>query len=120
MDHCTATNKNGTPCRARPRPNRSYCWAHDDELTERRAARNRAGGKAKSHTARAAKRVPSDLRAVLEELYETLAELRAGTLPKGRAMEVAALCRAIVAVYEVGAVEAELAALETTFKERRA
>jgi len=57
---------------------------------------------------------------VLEELYETLAELRAGTLPKGRAMEVAALCRAIVAVYEVGAVEAELAALETTFKERRA
>jgi len=118
--YCRGTNQRGELCRARPIKGGRFCLKHDPDLAGQRAEWNRAGGKGKSNAARAAKRVPSDLRTVLDELYETLADLRAGTLPKGRATEIASVCRAIVAVYEVGAVEAELAELEASVRERSA
>ena len=113
---CQGNNLRGEPCRARPTRDGRYCFKHDPALAHRQAEWNSTGGKGRSHAARAAKAIPPDLRGVLEILYETLAELRAGSLPRGRAMEVAALCRAIVAVYEVAAVEVELTELEAAIK----
>jgi hypothetical protein len=46
---CTATRKDGTPCRGSARPDKTVCTFHDPDLAEQRAAGRKAGGK--SHRA---------------------------------------------------------------------
>ena len=114
---CHGTNKRGESCGARPIKGRPWCLKHDPGLENQRREWNREGGHRSSNASRAAKRIPADIRAVLDDLYETLAELRSGTLPKGRATEVAAVAGAIVRVYEVASVESRLDRIETLLEE---
>lgn len=114
---CSATTREGRPCSAPVLPGGQFCIFHDPTRRERVAQGRRAGGAGKSNAARAAKRIPADIQDVLTDLYETLAELRAGTIPKGRATEIASVARAIVAAYEVGAVESRVERIESLLEE---
>lgn len=118
--HCIGTNRQGQPCGARPIKGRPYCLKHDPSLANQRAEWNRAGGKGKTSAARAAKRLPSDLQDTLQALYRTLASLESGDMEPARATAVASVCRAIVAVFEMGDAERRIAEIERLLEERTA
>jgi hypothetical protein len=117
---CQGTNKQGEPCRARPIKGRPWCLKHDPLLANERRAWERAGGKGKSNTARAAKRLPADLQDTLKTLYRALAALEAGEMEPARASAMANVCRAIVTVFEMGDAERRIADIEAMLREQTA
>lgn len=48
MKKCSFKKANGERCKANARPGRTRCAFHDEELSERRAAGRRAGGRSRS------------------------------------------------------------------------
>ncbi len=116
--HCVGTNKQGQPCGARPIKGRPYCLKHDPKLANERVEWERAGGKGKSNARRAAKRLPADLHDTLQTLYRTLGSLESGEMEPARATAVASVCRAIVAVFEMGDAERRIAEIEAILKEQ--
>ncbi len=115
---CVGTNKQGRACRARPIKDRPYCLKHDPELANERLEWERAGGKGKSNARRAEKRLPADLQDTLQSLYRTLGSLESGEMEPARATAMASVCRAIVAVFEMGDAERRIADIEAMLKER--
>jgi hypothetical protein len=115
---CQGINKQGEACRARPIKGRPYCLKHDPLLANERAGWERAGGKAKSNAARAAKRMPADLQDTLKSLYRTLAALEAGEIEPARASAMASVSRAIVAVFEMGDAERRITEIEVMLREQ--
>jgi len=111
---CTATTKTGAACSASHYRDGWCRWHHPDLEAERQAARV-AGGKAKSTTARAKKRVlreARDLRDVDAQLCIALDDVLAGRIEANVATAAASLARAIATVRQAGDLEARLEALE--------
>ncbi len=108
MSYCTASRRNGEPCRAQALPERLLCWAHDPQMREKADEARRKGGLHKSSTVRAAKHVPPDMKALARQLMESIDEVHRGELMPDQARAMASLAGAVVRVYEVGELRLEV------------
>ena len=92
MADCSATTRAGKKCRARARPGRPYCFAHDPQLRSKLDKGRRAGGRQRaSQQASAEVPKPRALRTtedVLSLLEETVGLLLAGHVTEKRATAV--------------------------------
>ncbi|HEY7068328.1 MAG TPA: hypothetical protein VII06_43165 [Chloroflexota bacterium] len=109
---CTATRRDGQPCQAPALPGEVLCWGHSPTVAAQRQAARQTGGHHTAAAVRLGKLVPPRLVPIFEELVEALGEVHRGPLPAGRALAMAALARAAVAVLQAGEVEQRLRDLE--------
>lgn len=109
---CRATTKQGLPCSAQPIRPSGFCFWHDPALAAEHQANRRKGGHGRSNTARAAKKLPTDVRDTLNVLLRTLGRLEADEMEPGRAQAIASVARAIVTAHETASLEDRLSALE--------
>lgn len=109
---CKGTRRDGSPCKGLATGSSGLCWAHDPANQERVRAARSAGGHAKSRAARIERLMPNVLRPVLERLLTALEEVHEGRLTARQAEAMSALSTAICRVYEIGALEERLEALE--------
>ena len=112
---CQATNKDGKPCAATPRPGTTVCPWHDETLAERRKAWSGKGGRAKSNRVRARKAIPDGVMTPLElrgVLGIVLTDVIAGKLEPGVGNAAANVARAMVSIQETQELEERIAALE--------
>lgn len=58
------------------------------------------------------KKVPSDIRATLDVLFESLQGLQDGTVQSGEAQAIASVARVICSVLETGVIEGKLREIE--------
>jgi hypothetical protein len=77
---CSTRRKDGSPCTGRARPS-GYCFAHDPELQERRAAGKRTGGAHKRTVHRLDRLTPASLKPVLNGLHTAVAVEDGGMEP---------------------------------------
>jgi len=112
---CAATNKDGSACRATPRPGTNTCPWHDPSLSEDRARWKVASGKAKSNRRRAAKKYaegaldPDQLQGIIGS---TIVGVLSERIPPNVGNAIAALARTSVTIREAVEVEERLADLE--------
>ena len=118
MDRCAATRADGQPCSGRARPS-GYCFAHDPALQEKRQAANAEGGRNKASIKRLERRMPADLRPILDLLYAGLVELREGELEPRVATAMAGMASAIARIHEVATVQGQLDALAGVLEPER-
>ena len=97
---CADRRRDGKACRA-ARPGSVYCFGHDPELAERRAAGRAAGGRGRSTVERARKRLPSDMGAMLDRLTDAFDDTKSGQMSPAVARALSTLSGAIVRVYEI-------------------
>ena len=109
---CTGVNRDGRPCSAQPQPGQRVCIWHDASRAQDRAIWRRQGGHGKSNAARAAKRLPADVKDTLSVLLRTLGGLEQGDVEPARATAIAAVARAIILTHETSELEGRLSALE--------
>ena len=92
MGQCSATTLAGEKCRARARPGRDFCFAHDPEVRSAVAKGRREGGRQRaSQQASSEVPTPRPLRTaedVLSLLEETVGLLLAGRVTERRATAV--------------------------------
>src|SRR5947208_809176 len=113
LGKCRGTNRDGSPCQAKPYRG-DYCQWHDPALAAERAAWRARGGERTSSAARASKALPKDLAGVRDAMLRALGKLEGGDLDPRTATAMAAVARALVALHEAGAMERQLAALEAS------
>jgi hypothetical protein len=113
-DRCGTTNKDGSPCNARPWKDDLCRWHHPEAQAAIREGR-RKGGRAKSNRARA-RRQYLDGNLSLPEiqglLSDALRQLLTGDLEPGRAQAIASLGRVLLAISQSVELEVRLQALE--------
>lgn len=109
---CAATRRDGAPCRAPALPGRAHCFAHDPARQEAQRAARSKGGRGKATAARAGKLVPATLRPVLDGLLDVFDEVKAGNLDPKVGTALGSIAAAIVRVFQSGALEERLQALE--------
>lgn len=112
---CTGTNRDGTPCSARPQPDRPFCLWHDPERAADRKRWTQNAGRAKAHRVQARKKILAaglELPAVDAALCKALQDVLAGEIEPNVATAAATLARAIVATRQAGELEQRIAALE--------
>lgn len=107
---CSATKKDGTPCKAWAVKD-GLCVGHISESKEGRAK----GGLHSSKKHRLDAMLPLRLRPVLELLEKALTEVYEGKLKPSEATAIAALAGATVKVIEAGVFEQRLIELEERF-----
>jgi hypothetical protein len=108
-------NRDGTPCKARPRPGRTFCLWHDGSLSAERATWRQRGGANRSDRERARKALAGngvDLASVTATLIGALTKVETGVLPPGAATAMAHLAKAILALVQADDFERRLAELE--------
>jgi len=112
---CAATNKDGSACRATPRPGTTTCPWHDSTLAEDRKRWKVESGKAKSNKRRAAKQYvagsldPDQLQGIIGA---TIVGGLSERIPPNVGNAIAALARTSVTIREAVETEARLAELE--------
>lgn len=114
---CTATNRDGTPCRGTVLPNGTHCFAHDERLSEQRRQWAVDAGKAKSNAARMRKTLGTGVATLaLSEvdalLCIALKGVLSGRLEPGVATSAATVAKSIMAIRTASDLESRLAALE--------
>jgi hypothetical protein len=110
--HCLGANANGEPCQAQPVRGDGYCFWHSPATSQQRVSSRRRGGEGKSNVARASKRLPKDLRDVQTALMRALDAVESGALTPTQGQAMAALARAIVAIYSAASLEERVNRLE--------
>ena len=108
---CRAARKDGLPCSA-PAVRNGFCFSHDPDLAEARAAARRLGGEARATHRRLMRLAPPELRELVERLLVASAQVHEGRLDPRRAHAMAALARAAAAVYQQAELTARLERLE--------
>ena len=116
-NRCTATRKDGQPCRVPAVAGTERCFAHSEQTAALRREARRRGGRNSARTVRAARLVPSTLRPVLALLLDTLDDVHGGKLPAAQANAVATVAGAVVKVYQAGLLEERISALEQRARE---
>jgi len=103
---CSAANKDGSPCNARPWREGLCRWHHPDSQATIAAGR-RKGGRAKSNKARAKKAIPDAM--TTDELAGWLGvafrKVLTGGMEPGVATAAATVARAVIAVSEAAALQ---------------
>jgi len=108
---CLASRKDGKPCGGRALVS-GYCFAHDVELQQARQDGAARGGRGKATVKRAMRRMPEDVRGVLDLLMASLEEVYAGSLDPRAATAMSSLGSTIARLVEVHSLEARLEELE--------
>lgn len=110
---CHATNAAGEPCQAEPLKGGAYCVWHDPGHAEQRREWSLRGGKGKSNTVRARKRLQRlDLDEIDAALCTALLDVLKGDLEPGIATAAASVARTIHAVRSATEHEQRIRALE--------
>lgn len=109
---CSATRRDGSPCRGPVLGDASECWAHDPKQAERRTEARKRGGQNRATASRAQRLLPRDMRPALALLFQALEEVHRGELDPRQAGAMAAVAGAIVKIYQIAEIEPRLAALE--------
>lgn len=84
-----------------------------ERLRDIRDAGRRQGGQGRASHVRAAKKLNPDLASLIATLHQTIEGVRDGTLTPGQGSAIGSLARAVVAVTEVGRLEADLETMRT-------
>jgi len=114
---CRHVKEDGMPCRAKTRPGVDYCFFHDPDRAEERAAAREAGGRARKaavlpeDTPRRPVKTAGD---VIDLLSETINQVRTGALDPRVGNCVGYLSGIVLKAAEQGELEERLAALEAT------
>jgi hypothetical protein len=111
MQTCQAVTAQGLPCKGRARAD-GYCLAHTPSLEERRAEARVKGGEHRSNVHRAAKRLPPDLKAIIDVLVDALSEVHDGRITPAQATAMSSLAGAISKLHESADLAARIDALE--------
>ena len=114
---CSATRKDGTPCRAQALAD-GLCFAHSPLTADKRRAAARQGGRNHANVVRLQGLVPPRLLTVYTRLETALAEVHSGELDPRAGTAMAALGRALVAVLTSGEIEDRLRTLEAKARDR--
>ncbi len=109
---CRGLRKDGTPCRARALPGKTHCFAHDDDLRDKRQEAYLKGGRNKATAVRVERMVPRDLKPILTLLIDGMRDVRDGILEPQRYTAMASGAGAISRLYGVVELEQTVAALE--------
>lgn len=109
---CRGVRKDGSPCRAKPRPGRHLCWAHDASLGGKRQKAREKGGRNKRTEVRLTKLLPAPLASMLALLTQAAHDVYEGKLDPRCGVAIATISTAMVRVYEADKVEDRLVALE--------
>jgi len=115
LPRCGATRVDGTPCEARARTGRPFCWAHDPDLADKRDEARREGGHnitgavAKRSTSARIERAASLVEQAMTQVYK-------GKLTPAQGQAVASDARALVRLLEVGELNQRLLRLENAAK----
>ena len=109
---CEATRRDGARCAGFALPGSCLCFAHDPERQAARAASRRKGGRNSAKVIRLRGLIPPRLLPVYETLEAALQEVHDGKLDPRRAVAMASLARAMVAVLTAGELEERLRRLE--------
>jgi hypothetical protein len=109
---CADTRLDGQPCGGPVLGTGTFCFAHDPEKRAAREAARQKGGQRSASIARIHRLVPPRLVTVYDALEEALGQVHRGELAAGRAIAMASLARAMVAVLQAGEVEQRLRELE--------
>lgn len=118
---CQATNRDGSPCSARPQPGKDVCVWHDPDRASERQGWNRNAGRAKSKQVQARKRVLAggmELNEVDAALCTALLDVLSGDLEPNIGTAAAGIARSIASVRQAGEIERRLDALEASATQR--
>ena len=108
---CTATNKNGTACRAAAWRDQLCRW-HHPALEEARTEGRRKGGLGKSNAARAKKQLALSSDDLLASLSRAMIRVEAGVLAPGPANALGSLARAMNEIRKTAEFERRITELE--------
>jgi hypothetical protein len=114
---CSELKTDGTPCNGNALAGKAYCWSHDPELAEQRAAGARRGGEARSNARRAARQwaaigeqlTSADLPSILKAC---MFSVKSGTMEPSQAQAIAALAKTSVSITNEIELEQRLEVLE--------
>jgi hypothetical protein len=117
---CTAKTRGGQPCQAQPLPGKAFCFTHDPESSEARAAARRKGGKARCKPAAV---LPGDtpeaplksVQDVVAFLGQTASQVRRGDLDAKAGNCLAGICGQLLKALEMDLTE-ELAKLRKSLE----
>ncbi len=115
---CSSTRRDGTPCRATPTAS-GRCFAHDAALQESTSNGRRRGGQNKSNARRAAKRMPRELRDIVDIVEAAMGAVLQSKVSPSQGHAVASLAGAWVRLHELGEVQQRLEALEQAAESRK-
>lgn len=110
---CAATRADGTPCRGTALPSGPYCWAHEPALAAKRREVRAKGGRNSATVRRLLKHAPPELQALVDRLLAAAAQVHEGGLDPRRATALAALARAVAALYQQLELAARVERLES-------
>jgi hypothetical protein len=104
---CETITKSGQQCRGRALPGETYCAVHSPQANVGRSL----GRQHRSTIVRAAKRLPPDMRQLVDMLAEGVEDVRDGKLKPAQLSAMAAGASAAVKVLELALLTAELEVL---------
>jgi hypothetical protein len=103
---CETITKSGQQCRGRALPGETYCAVHSPQANVGRSL-----GRQHRSIVRAAKRLPPDMRQLVDMLAEGVEDVRDGQLKPAQLSAMAAGASAAVKVLELALLTAELEVL---------
>ena len=112
MTTCTAVTKSGQPCPNLATGDDDKCFSHSPRHAAARAAGSRKGGHNRANVERISKRLPRELRDVLDRLLAAVPAVEDGTLTPSQAQALSSLAGAIMRLYEGCELEARIKKLE--------
>lgn len=106
---CCQTSKNGNPCQADPQTGKPYCFFHDPEQQQQRAAARKHGGEVRSHGAEQKTFLPPNLPIkslktpsdVAELLNETIIQLLRGEIDLASAKAIGYMANVLLSLMKV-------------------
>lgn len=110
---CAAMTRAGAPCRGWALPERDYCVFHSAEAVEGR----RSGGAASSNVQRGLKRLPPNLREVMDHVALGVEQVHEGALKPAQLSAMAAGAMALIKLVEAAVLAPEVEALRVQVRE---
>jgi len=106
---CQHTNKNGSPCQANPQTGKLYCFFHDPEQQQKRAAARKQGGEVRSQVAGKKNFLPPNLSLksletpsdVVELLEETVNQFRCGEIDLDSARAIGQMANVLLSLMKM-------------------
>lgn len=118
-NHCSATRRDGQPCRAPAVGPSGLCFSHDPARVVARVEANQRGGRHKARIIRLRGLIPPRLLPIFDVLEAALGEVHEATITPQQAGAMASLARAMVAVLSAGELEERVRNLEREASEVR-
>ncbi len=108
MRQCTATRANGQRCKAQVLTEGDLCFIHNPANQGRIEEARRKGGKNKGTSARAQKRMPKEVKDIIQVVEAAMGGVLSAKITPPQAQAVASLAGAWVRLHEIGELALEL------------